>query len=46
MGVCHSLEHLHVSYGDVVDITAGSDRYAREMLMYRLESRKLQSLEV
>lgn len=41
-----SLEHLHVNYGDVVDITAGSDRYAREMLMYRLESRKLQSLEV
>lgn len=41
-----SLEHLHVNYDDVVDITAGSDRYAREMLMYRLESRKLQSLEV
>lgn len=41
-----SLEHLKVNYMDVFDIAVGSDRYAREMMMYRLESRKLQSLEV
>lgn len=41
-----SLEHLQVDYTDVIDIAAGNDRYAREMMLYRLESRKLQSLEV
>ena len=37
-----SLERQNVDYSDMVDIAAGSDRYAREMMMYRLESRKLQ----
>lgn len=41
-----SLEHLQVDYTDVIDIAAGNDRYAREMMLYRLESRKLQELEV
>ncbi len=41
-----SLEHHNVDYSDILDITAGNDRYAREMMMYRLESRKLQSAEV
>lgn len=41
-----SLDQLGMGYTDVIDITAGSDRYAREMMMYRLESRKLQELGV
>lgn len=41
-----SLEQMQVDYTDVLDIAAGSDRYAREMMLYRLESRKLQSQEV
>lgn len=36
-----SLETLEVDFGDVIDIMAGKDRYAREMMMYRLESRNL-----
>lgn len=41
-----SLEHMQVDYTDVMDIASGSDRYAREMMLYRLESRKLQGQEV
>lgn len=41
-----SLEQMHVDYTDVMDIAAGSDRYAREMMLYRLESRKLQEMGV
>ena len=41
-----SLKHLNVDYTDIIDIAVGNDRYAREMMMYRLESRKLQSLGV
>ena len=37
-----SLERLGVEYADVIDIMSGSDRYAREMMSYRLETRKLQ----
>ena len=29
------------SYEDVLDVVAGEDRYAKEMLAYRLESRRL-----
>lgn len=36
-----SLEAHGVSYEDVLDVVAGEDRYAKEMLAYRLESRRL-----
>ena len=38
-----SLEHLNVDYSDMIDIAAGNDRYAREMMTYRLKARTLQS---
>ena len=41
-----SLEHHHVNYSDLIDVVAGQDRYAREMITYRLESRKLRKQEV
>ena len=41
-----SLESQHVNYEDLIDIVAGNDRYAREMMTYRLESRRLQKAEV
>lgn len=34
-----SLEAMHLSYMDMADILAGEDRYAREMLEYRMEER-------
>ena len=37
-----SLEAHHVDFSDLIDIVAGNDRYAREMLMYRLETAQLQ----
>ena len=37
-----SLEAHQVEYSDLIDIMMGNDRYAREMMTYRLESRKLQ----
>ena len=40
-----SLDALGVNYSQVVDIMNGNDRYAREMIMYRLESRKLKGHE-
>lgn len=36
-----SLESQQVDYEDLIDLTMGSDRYAREMIMYRLETRRL-----
>lgn len=36
-----SLEAHNVGYEDVADIVTGSDRYAREMLLYRLETHTL-----
>lgn len=41
-----SLEAHHVEYADLIDIVAGNDRYAREMMTYRLQSRKLQKVGV
>ena len=40
-----SLEHHDVDYSDIIDIAIGNDRYAREMIMYRLQSRRLQNAE-
>lgn len=40
-----SLEAQHVEYSSLTDIVAGNDRYAREMMLYRLESGKLQKME-
>lgn len=34
-----SLEAMHLSYVDMADILTGEDRYAREMLEYRMEER-------
>ena len=34
-----SLEHLGLSYAELVDVFDGSDRYAREILQYRLDQR-------
>lgn len=36
-----SLEAHQLSDTDLLEVTAGSDRYAREMLLYRLEARTL-----
>ena len=41
-----SLNDLQVPYLDLVDILNGSDRYAREMMLYRLEERRAPSKEV
>ncbi len=41
-----SLETLQVTYDDLIDIMNGNDRYAREMIMYRLESRRMQKASV
>lgn len=38
----NSLEVLGVNYEDMIDIVAGNDRYAREMMNYRLEARRMQ----
>ena len=37
-----SLEALHIDYNELIDVVAGNDRYAREMMMYRLENRAIQ----
>ena len=39
-----SLEAHAVTYSDLIDVVAGNDRFAREMMTYRLESRRLQRL--
>lgn len=41
-----SLEAQQVGYSDLIDIVMGNDRYAREMMTYRLESRELQHMGV
>lgn len=37
-----SLEALGVNYEDMIDIVTGNDRYAREIMTYRLEARRIQ----
>ena len=41
-----SLAAHHMNYDDLMDIISGNDRYAREMMTYRLESYELQNSEV
>ncbi len=41
-----SLEALHIDDTDLIEIVTGSDRYAREMMAYRLESRRMQKAQV
>ena len=41
-----SLTSHKIDYSDLTDIVSGNDRYAREMMTYRLESQKLQNAEV
>lgn len=41
-----SLEALNVDDMELVDVIAGNDRYAREMLLYRLESRNMEKAGV
>ncbi len=36
-----SLESLHLEYSDLIEVVGGRDRYAREMMMYRLDSKRL-----
>lgn len=37
-----SLEALQVDHSELMDVIAGNDRFAREMLLYRLESREME----
>ena len=41
-----SLEAQQVDYPALLDVMAGNDRYAREMMMYRLENRRTQKAGV
>ena len=38
-----SLDRFGLSYSELVDIMNGNDRYAREMIAYRIEARKLKN---
>lgn len=38
-----SLEAHHLDYSDLIELVGGRDRYAREMMMYRLESRRMEA---
>ena len=40
-----SLEILGLGYADLIDIFDGSDRYAREILLYRFDMRKAKEKE-
>ncbi|MGI6254932.1 MAG: HEAT repeat domain-containing protein [Acutalibacter sp.] len=40
-----SLEARGVGYGDLLDVVSSGDRYAREMILYRLESHRLKEGE-
>ena len=40
-----SLAAHGLSYEKLVDVVAGDDRYAREMLSYRMESKRLENQE-
>lgn len=37
-----ALQARGVDYGDIPDVMEGGDRYAREMIMYRLDKRRIQ----
>lgn len=41
-----TLEAHHMKYSDLLDVITGSDRYAREMMTWHLESQKLRKKEV
>lgn len=41
-----SLEAHGLSYEEMMDVLSGNDRYAREMLNYRLESKRLAKLSL
>lgn len=41
-----TLEAHHMEYSDLLDVITGSDRYAREMMTWHLESHKLRKMEV
>ena len=40
-----SLEMLGVDYGDLLDVMSSGDRYAREMILYRLETQRIKEGE-
>ena len=40
-----SLENHHLNYRDLIEVVGGKDRYAREMIMYRLDSRRIEQDE-
>ena len=42
-GAAQALEAHHLQYSELFDIVNGSDRYAREMMTYRLESQAIQA---
>ena len=37
-----SLEALHIDDTDLIEIVTGSDRYAREILLYRMKAKRLE----
>lgn len=41
-----SLEAHHMNYEDLLDVVSGSDRYAREMMAYQMESHRMQEAGV
>ena len=40
-----SLENHKLNYRDLIEVVGGKDRYAREMIMYRLDSRRIEQEE-
>lgn len=40
-----SLENHNLNYRDLIEVVGGKDRYAREMIMYRLDSRRIEQEE-
>ena len=40
-----SLENHNLNYKDLIEVVGGKDRYAREMIMYRLDSRRMEQEE-
>ena len=36
-----SLEAHQLDYSDLIEVVGGNDRYAREMMMYRLDLKRL-----
>lgn len=45
LNASESLEHLGLSYMDLIDVFEGDDRYAREILCYRFDMRKIREKE-